>query len=761
MRNPIQQGDVAKNRVALLCLFLAVWVVVIAGRLVQLQVLKSGDYQAYADSQQTRQETLIAPRGAIYDREGNPLAVSLEHESIAINPMRVGDPAVAAKLLSGVFGYDQAALEEKIRLYKENRYGFLWIRRWATPSELKATRAFRGVDWIEYYPESKRHYPKKELASHILGSVGVDGTGLFGMERSMNYLLQGDNGDVRILQDVRRRALQSEITKQPEPGISLRLSIDQRIQNAAEAALRQAALDNNIPSGSLVVMNPNNGDILAMASYPTFDPNVKPKNQAEMDYRFNRAISLEYEPGSVFKVITLAAGLEKTRLRPESIINCGNGSLRLPGRVIRDHHSYPALTFGQVLAKSSNIGAINIAFQVGKEAMYDYVKAFGFGDDTHLPLPYEQDGYVWPMHRTTSQKVYGSILASVAMGHQISATTVQLAQACSVVANGGTLVQPRLILEMRSPHGKVTTVETTRGSRAIRPETAITMRRLMEGVMLEGTGKTGVLPGWTSGGKTGTAQMFDLKQKRYLHLYHSSFMGFAPVQNPAVVVAITLNESRLYGGTVAAPVFKQVASEALRILGVPMDNPATVKLATRVPAKSEVEEGDPALTGQPADNFDPKLLPDTRKQVMAMLKAAMDEDPGLSEWVLPPSKTGKDGRNANVRAGGAGLDPQGHLPTAPVDIATELASAQRAFEEGSLVHVSATELSENVVSTAVPVNTHAVPDFTNKSMREVMAEAMQAGITVQVYGRGVARQQIPAAGSQVRQDVPIRVLFAP
>lgn len=763
----------ARKRVAILLAIVLVWVTAIVARLVQLQVVQFEEHAAYARSQQTRRVKLVAPRGAIYDRAGNPLAVSLEHESIAINPMRIPNvvgAAGAAELLAGALGVNRAILEQKIKRYQDNRRGFLWIRRWASPADLTAVRKL-NADWIEYYKESKRHYPKRELASHVLGSVGIDGDGLFGIEQSMQYLLQSKDGNETVLQDVRRRAIHSEVTEQSQPGISVRLTLDQRIQSAAETALRKAIQQYRVPSGSVVVMDPNSGDILALANYPDFDPNVSPRTTKELEARMNRAVSLEYEPGSVFKIITLAAGLERTRLRPDTIIPCGNGVLRLPGRTIHDAHPYSALSFADVLAKSSNIGAIYVATAVGKEMMYDYVRAFGFGSKTGLPLPYEQSGYVWPMHQASAQKVYGSILASVAMGHQVSATTVQLAQACSVIANGGTLVRPRLVMELRAPDGKVTPLEGKREARVLRPETAITMRRLMEGVMLTGTGKGARLKGWTSGGKTGTAQIFDLKLRRYVKTYNSSFLGFAPLQNPSIVVVVTLNETRLYGGVIAGPVFQEVAAETLRILGVPMDSPQTVLARNVPPQLDDVKEGDAGLDGETSARMDAKLPPDTRKELMAMLSAAMKEDPEIEEWMLgnPRERIALSlpaMAPISVSATPALEEPQ-PLGVADADAASERDVAadtertQREFEDsGRLVPVTVADNRAGAV-TVVHLDTMLAPDFLGKSMREVMAEAMTEGVEVQVFGRGVARKQIPPAGTRMPRGVAVRVMFTP
>lgn len=763
--------DVARKRIALLSLIVLVWVLAIAARLGNLQVVRHEELASYARSQQTRRSHLLAPRGAIYDRQGNPLAVSLEYQSIAINPMRVPIPGLAAAQLAKAFGLDQQKLEEKILHYQNNRWGFLWIRRWASPDDLRAAKALRA-DWIEYYRESKRHYPKHELASHVLGSVGVDGSGLFGLEQSMHYLLQGEDGQETILQDVRRRAIQSEVTHQPRPGIGLRITLDQRVQSAAESALRNAIALHRVPSGSVVVMDPNTGDILAMANYPDFDPNVYPRSTKDMEARLNRAVSLEYEPGSVFKIVTLAAGLEQTRLRPDTIIPCGNGLLRLPGRTIRDAHPYSALSFADVLAKSSNIGSIHVANTVGKDRMYEYVRSFGFGTRTGLPLPYEQSGYVWPMHQSSSQKVYGSILASVAMGHQISATTVQLAQACSVIANGGLLVKPRLVMELRHPDGTVIPQEGKRGERVLKPETAITMRKLMEGVMLTGTGKAGRLQRWTSGGKTGTAQIFDLKQRRYLRLYNSSFLGFAPLQNPAIVVAVTLNGTTLYGGTIAAPVFREVAAETLRILGIPMDSDATLLAKTPTVNEPETLEGDPGLDGTPLTPLGTKLPPDARRELIAMLQEAMREDPEIEEWMLGNPRRADLPATPVVAVAPAPQPPDTDSSLKDWEAAAHRnGNAQPSLQEltGSDARAADTPAFQPVTAAAAPsdgvtvvhLDTLTAPDFLGKSMRDVMSQAMAAGLEVQVFGRGVARQQIPPPGTKMPRGLAVRVMFTP
>ena len=318
----------------------------------------------------------------------------------------------------------------------------------------------------------------------------------------------------------------------------------------------------------MVVLNPKTGDILAMASYPYFDPRERPKTDDDMLGRMNLTISAPFEPGSVFKAITIAAALETTGLRPETIINCGNGIIRLPGRIVHDHDSYSALPMTMVLAKSSNIGAINIGLTVGNKRMYAYMEKFGFGDLTGVQLPGESGGRIHPVRDWTA----GS-MGSVAMGHEMMATPLQLAQAFAILANNGKLVRPRLVKSRQHPvTGRKEIVPVAAGEQRIKAETAIELRRMLEQVVLVGTGKEARLKkGYTVAGKTGTAQMVDPRTGKYIHRYNSSFIGLAPVADPAIVVAVTINGSYKYGGVTSAPIFREVAGAALRTLGIAKD----------------------------------------------------------------------------------------------------------------------------------------------------------------------------------------------
>jgi cell division protein FtsI (penicillin-binding protein 3) len=463
--------------------------------------------------------------------------------------------------------------------------GFLWIKRQISAQEAQSLRNL-NLDWIEFENESQRRYPKGTLAAHVLGSVNYEESGTAGIEKTLDRDLRGQPGQVRLLTDVKRRGIDSQLDTQARMGSSVTLTIDERLQFVAEKEIAAQVDKLHARSGSVVVMNPYNGDVLALASYPTYDPNLPPGEAEPVSNRQNHAVSVPFEPGSVFKVVTLTAALETTDLRPESLINCHGGVLKLPGRVIHDSHAgLGVIPMETVLAKSSNIGAIEVGMRVGQSNLYDYVRKFGFGRKTGIELPAETSGKLRKLSRwgTTSW-------ASVSIGQEVSVTTVQLAQAAAIMANGGMLVRPRLVLkkgnEAQAAQAPV---------RVIQPETAITMRRMMEGVVMPGgTAPNARLEGYSVGGKTGSAQIFDMETRRYSHnTYNGSFIGFAPLANPAIVVVVTLNATHGtagFGGQAAAPVFHAVATEALRILDVPKDLPEPPPPLTQVAKKEALED---------------------------------------------------------------------------------------------------------------------------------------------------------------------------
>lgn len=572
------------------------WAAALVLRLIQIQRQRPPARIAAIPAQQKRTIELPAPRGRILDRNGRLLALSVVRESVFVDPRHIPDREFekGVLLLSQTLGLDHAALRQRLKELRMRRVGFVYLKRRISPEESQRLRqsSFR---WIQFRTELVRQYPKGRLAAHVVGAVDFDQSGAVGIERGLDAQIRGETGVIEVLADVWGRPVQPLHVKPPRPGASVGLSVDERIQYVAERELEAAAIAEGCSSASLVVMDPHSGEILALASYPSFDPNQPPRDARESQVRFhNHAFSVPFEPGSVFKVVTLAAAFETTPLKPETVVPCGNGRIALYGRVVRDHHAYSALSAADVLAKSSNIGAINIALKIGEPRMYEYVRRFGFGERTGVPLPAESPGRVRPLrqwHKTS--------LASIAMGHELSATTLQLARAVAVIANGGLLVQPRLVLWRQEPDGRVVKMPAERPKRVLRPETAFLMRRLMEGVVLRGTGKAARLDGYSSAGKTGTAQIFDRQLGRFTHIYNASFVGFAPVTEPAIVVAVTLNGARRYGGEVAAPVFRKVAGEALRILNVPRDLPESSPVAT-----AETDFNDVALSdfGEAVEN---------------------------------------------------------------------------------------------------------------------------------------------------------------
>jgi len=556
------------RRVRWVARVLAVWALVLLGRLVELQLLRHDDFRRLALSQQQKVIEIEAPRGMILDRNLKPLAMSLPVDSVCVNPQKIPDVTVAADILSSVLSIDRDELQTRLLAAKQMQRGFLWIKRKITPEESARLRSF-NLQYVEFRQESHRFYPKGKLAAQVVGAVGMldrEERGVVGLEAYFEDELEGRPGVIRLITDSKQRGLDSYVSSEPAPGQDVVCTIDERIQFVAERELARAVVENHCKTGSVVVLDPKNGDVLAMASYPTFDPNERLKKGEDLAPRLNLAISAPFEPGSVFKVITLAAALERTSLRPDSMIYCGNGVINLFGRTIHDHDPYGWLSMTDVLARSSNVGAIQVGLKVGEQTLYEYVRKFGFGSPTGIELPAESSGMVRRLKAWSK-----SSIGSVAMGHEISATTLQLAQACAIVANGGVLVRPRIVLRCGRSGARFQSARQDKPQVVLTPENAVKLQAMMEEVVKSGTGKKAQLDGYRAAGKTGSAQIFDFDAHAYTHRYNASFMGFAPVTNPAVVVVVTLNGASQYGGAVAAPVFREVASAALRILDVPRD----------------------------------------------------------------------------------------------------------------------------------------------------------------------------------------------
>jgi cell division protein FtsI (penicillin-binding protein 3) len=615
----------AQRRLTLVAWSGVLWGVILIARLIQLHVFEHENLRLAAAKQQEHTVAVAAARGTIFSggEGGGPLALSVPVRRVVINPLRIrqGGEVFVASVLEQLLGVNPENVLAEIREARNPggdrpRGGYLVIREDATEEEIRRLRDSK-LDIFTFEDKYRREYPKGSLAAHVLGWVNSEGRGDAGLERGLEDELAGIPGRMHKLRDSRNRDYYGKFVNEetPEPGVNVTLTIDEAIQHAAEKTLKEAIEKEGAPSGTVVVLNPKTGDILAMASYPFFDPRERPKNDDDMLERMNLTISAPFEPGSVFKAVTVTAALETTNLRPGTIINCGNGIIRLPGRVVHDHDSYSALPMTMVLANSSNVGAINIGLTVGNKGMYAYMEKFGFGDRVGVSLPGESGGRIHPVRDWTA----GS-MGSVAMGHELMATPLQLAQAFGILANNGILVRPRLV---KSRHhgstGKREIVPVSAGEQRIKAETAIELRRMLEQVVLAGTGKEARLKkGYTVAGKTGTAQMVDTRTGKYIHRYNSSFVGFAPVADPAIVVAVTINGSYKYGGVTSAPIFREVTGAALRTLGVSQD----------------LIEEEPAVKPDP----EPRREPVTRPQLAAITGPPVD--PALVEGPRVPDFQG-------------------------------------------------------------------------------------------------------------------------
>lgn len=706
----------ATRRLQWLLWALLVWVVGIFGRLVSLQVFEHDDLLRQAHQQQQRTVEIPADRGTILDRTGQPLAKSLPVDSVCVNPRRIPDLGVAADLLSRVLDLDRKTLLGRLESARERKSGFLWVKRKLLPDEAKRLRSM-NLDWVEFRQEMGRFYPRGTLAAHVLGGIGYvddEEQGNAGIELAYDEDLAGRAGEAHVFNDVRMNPYDSVVVRKPEPGSNLMLTIDPNLQYISERELDKAVASSGATTGTVVVMDPQTGDILAMASYPRYDPNTNPSKGEPALARSNLAITTPFEPGSVFKVFTLAAALEDTSLRPDTIINCGNGVINLFGRVIHDHGRYSALSMADVLAKSSNIGAIQIGLKVGDQGLYDELRKFGFGRKTGIELPGESSGLV----RRVSDWTPSSI-GSVAMGHEVSATSLQLALAGAAVANGGMLVKPRLVMARQRLGSPMERIPVEPGTRVIKAQTSIQLRQMMEGVVLHGTGKKAILQGYTSGGKTGSAQIFDLAAHTYTHTYNSSFLGFAPVANPQIVISVTLNGtthgSAGFGGAVAAPVFHEIATHALRMLDVPQDVPSGTLVSD---AKGPDSMNDLPIADLGGDtSMEPQLLANNAAPAKNLHAHGTDSARSRSvSSVTPPPVRDEDRASAS-----------------------ELASDRRHF------------LAQSDGPT--------VPDFRGMTLRAVLEEAAAENFNVQSSGSGLVRAQDPAPGTPVPAHATIRVQF--
>jgi cell division protein FtsI (penicillin-binding protein 3) len=550
----------------------------------------------------------------------------------------------------------QTSIESAAQSHRHN--GFFVVDNHVTDEEAAALRAL-NLDWLEVRLGSVRDYPSGAVAAHVIGNVNGNGMGVAGVEAKLNKELAGTPGSMRVERDGKSNSYQTEIVKAPVKGQSLGLTIDREIQYVAQEALREAVIKNHAEHGSLVAVNPNTGEILALENYPTYDPNEhllpgeKPKGREDL------AVVAPFEPGSVFKVVTVSAAMETTSLTPDSLINCGNGVMKMYSRIIHDSHPHGVLTVSDVLAVSSNIGAIRIGMQVGNQNLYEYITRFGFGKRTGIELPAEAPGIVRPLKRWQP-----TTIGSVPMGHEIGVTSVQLAQMGSVIANGGYLVHPHLVAWRQSPDGEREYVQRPAPVQILRPKTVAIMRGMMRKVMLppEGTAWRLHVAGYELAGKTGTAQIYDFAHHVYTHKYNASFMGFAPYNNPSILVVVTINGTTGqagFGGAAAGPVFEKVMQTALQRFGVARDAPDEIEQLIAKEREQALKDGKDQTEQDDVEmaEADGPLTADEIKEAeggeSAASGATADSDPDAPKV---PNFVGKTIKDVMTEAAADGLD---------------------------------------------------------------------------------------------------------
>lgn len=565
---PKNRPDTSPRRAVLVAAFIVCWMLAIGVRLVHLQVSRHEGLFEKAQRQQQYALDTGPQRGLLLDRHERELARSIQTESLFVDPEELddsGDISCLAALIAPVLGMDSKALSSQVSEAKQTGRRFLWLARRLNAEQAEKIRGF-GLHGVHFRAEPKRFYPNGSLAAHVLGYVGLDGTGLGGLEQVYNERVVGEPGKLFIEKDSTGEAYESfEVPS--KPGQSIILTIDQMVQYRAEQALAAAVSQNRAKSGTAIVLDPRTGEILALANAPTFDPNSPGSVRAEA--RSNWALQNIYEPGSTFKIVPFAAALEKGLAKPDDKIDCQMGAVTVAGRVIRDHTAFGTLTITEALEKSSNVAAIKLGLRVGDATMYDYMTRFGFGLKTEIELPGETAGLLRPVRRWQP-----SSIGSLAIGQEIGVTPLQMAAAFAVLANDGVRIAPHLVREIRTSWGTSVYRANPEERRVIGLETARMLRNMLEGVTLNGTAKAAQLDGYTAAGKTGTAQKIDPKTRAYSRTKHiASFVGFAPVGNPAVVIIVVIDEpgGAYHGGQVAAPVFREIAEKILPDLGIAPD----------------------------------------------------------------------------------------------------------------------------------------------------------------------------------------------
>jgi cell division protein FtsI (penicillin-binding protein 3) len=768
-------APIRRIRFAYVALFFCGWTSLIALRLGWLQVVRHGDFVHRAAMQQQRTFEVAPRRGMLYDRNLRELAVTVQVDSVYAVPSELGDNrASAAEILAEIVHADPrdnfTSQQQMLARFNASR-NFAWVARKVDPEIADRLREL-NLKGVYFQKEFKRFYPNNDLAAQVLGYVGTDDVGLGGLERQFDEDMHGEPGHMLTALDAKRHVLGSE-ESQPMPGENLVLSIDANIQYMAERALDAQMLKTKALHGTVVVQDPHTGQILALAIAPRFNPN----DQKHMDSSVlqNLAVSDVYEPGSTFKLVTYSAALDGAGVLPTDLVDCQGGAMTMYGRTLHDDHSdhFGVVTVQYALEHSSDVGAAKMALKLGPNKFYSYMRGFGFGDRSGIELPSETRGLL------RAPKKWGSTsILSMAIGQEVGVTPVQLVTMVSALANGGVYMPPHVLLqstdEMKGdarlkpaafrPSNQLPSTLPDGAHRVISEMTSAKMRMMMQGIVTEGTGKLAALNGYSSAGKTGTAQKIDVATHTYSHTkLVASFAGFAPVSNPAISIAVVIDtptaggEAAHYGGAASAPVFADVAQQVLEYLGVPHDQPLKTKKELQVAQKEAVDDSPADSTADLNAMFDDVNSLPADDPLRAPANAAAAEVAGNEKpIVVPPTKA------PSKTSGFVSLLPTKVLAAFQANGGTSSTTS----EEGASARltpaqvvpaVSVKDKGSVVVDAGLRV---PVPSFEGVGLRGVIERADTVGLRVQAVGSGLAREQVPVAGTMVPAGTEVIVRFS-
>ena len=786
-----------RTRFWIVCGFFLFWACAIFGRLFWIQIVCHREYVERAAKEQQRTFEVAPRRGILYDRNLHELAMTVLVDSIYADPSQIDDKAAAARLLSSLTHTDPEdtrTTEQAIAQRLADGRNFAWVARRVTPEVAARVRAL-NIKGIFFQKEFKRFDPGNDLAAQILGYVGSDDDGLGGLEEKFDSDLHGSPGEMYTAMDARRQVLGST-EREPQPGRNLVLTIDENIQFMAEQALDHAMAKTQALNGTVVVQDVHTGEILALAIRPTFNPNKFRHTTPEL--LRDHAVSDVYEPGSTFKLVTYAAAMDAKVATPDDMIDCQGGQITLFGRVIHDDRSdrgIGTVSVATALARSSDVGVIKLALRLGPDRLYNYIRAFGFGQRSGIELPGETRGLLRPVKDWQPASI-----GYVAIGQEEAVTPVQLVSMVSTIADGGVYLPPHILMPDQDPatasNPGSSAAPARQASDALhaspfRPDedlpdplpagahrviselAAAQMRQMMEGVVLYGTGKPAQLDGYSSAGKTGTAQKIDPRTHLYSKTMHiASFAGFAPVNNPVIAVAVVIDSPHgdYYGTAVSAPVFAEVAQQVLEYLGVPHDiplNPVAASAQKNPPASERDSEDDSA---PPEENIQALYdaannLPADDPQSPAAQKAAAaaPASPSSSASPADPSSgsssigsSAKSPAESSAQANAAGAQaPSSQAPAAAGPSAPSSSAQPSPAQPSGDAAASGTKIVQ-----LPPENQLRVPSLIGLSVRQAIEQAGAAGLDVEITGDGIAREQAPEPGVLVAPGTRIVVRCA-